>query len=60
MREKFDTVSEARAWAREVAIGVHCEDAAIANGWEILPAWWNFCGVEFLRVAFYVVAAEHY
>ena len=60
MREKFDTVSEARAWAREVAIGVHCEDAAIANGWEILPALGNFRGLKFGGVAFCVVAAEHY
>jgi len=60
VREKFDAVSEARAWAREVAIGVHCEDAAIADGWEILPACGNFRGLKFGSVAICVVAAEHY
>ena len=60
VREKFDAVGEARAGAREVAIGIHCEDAAIADGWEILPALWNFCSVEFLRVAFCVISAEHH
>ena len=38
VREKFDAVGQPRAGAREVAVGVNCEDAAIANGWEILPA----------------------
>src|SRR5580704_1111316 len=60
VREKFDAVGQARAGAREVAVGVHCEDAAIKNGREILPTFGNFRGVEFLRVAFCVVAAEHY
>ena len=60
LREKFDAVGQAWAWTGEVAIGVHGEDAAIADGWEVLPALWNLRGVEFSCVAFCVVAAEHY
>ena len=60
MREKLDAVGQAGAGAREVAVGVNCENAAIADGWEILPVLRNVCGVEFLCVAFCVIAAEHY
>ena len=60
MREKFDPAGEARARAREVAVGVHGEDATVADGWEILPAWRNFCGLEFGGISICVIAAEHY
>ena len=60
VREKFDAVGQARPGAGEVTVGVHREDAASANGWEILPALGNFRGLEFGGVAFCVVAAEHY
>jgi hypothetical protein len=60
VHEKFDAVGQAWAWAGEMAVGIYCEDAAIANGWEILPALRNFRGLKFGGVAFCVVAAEHY
>ena len=60
VREKFDAVGQARARAGEVAVGIYCKDAAITDGWEILPALGNFRGLKFGGVSFCVVAAKHY